>query len=69
MLDMEKENMYLIKEFEKELINLINKYSLENGSDTPDFILARYLCMCLENFDSVTNKRNEWYKYDETKNS
>ena len=47
--------------FKKELELLINKYSKENGSDTPDFILAEYLVNCLENFDKIVNQRNEWY--------
>lgn len=37
-------------DFEKELAILINKYSKENESDTPDFILARYLKDCLANY-------------------
>lgn len=40
-----------MEEFEKELTNLINCYSLENGSDTPDFILAKYLVGCLQAFN------------------
>ena len=31
----------------RELTDIINKHSLENGSDTPDFILAEYLVSCL----------------------
>lgn len=41
------------REFEKELSSLINKYSLECGSDTPDFILAGYLMNCLRNFNGI----------------
>ena len=40
----------------------INKVSAENNSNTPDFILANYLVMCLENFDHITNMRNDWSK-------
>lgn len=35
----------------------INCHSLENGSDTPDFILAGYLKRCLENFDLTMQAR------------
>lgn len=35
------------KNFEKELADLINRYNKEQDSDTPDFILARYLTNCL----------------------
>jgi hypothetical protein len=48
-------------DFRKELENLINKYSKENGSDTPDFILARYLDNVLQNFDAAVKEREEWY--------
>ena len=48
-------------DFRKELEQLINKYGKENGSDTPDFILARFLEGSLENFDAVINEREEWY--------
>ena len=47
--------------FRKELRDLINKCSMENGSNTPDFILAEYLVDCLESFDKVTNARETWY--------
>lgn len=40
-----------------ELRVLINKYSKENGSDTPDFVLADYLTSCLRNFDYYTRYR------------
>lgn len=48
-------------EFRKELEALLNKHSMENGSDTPDFILAEYLVQCLEVFDGIVKKRKEWY--------
>ena len=47
--------------FREELTNLINRHSIENGSDTPDFILSRYLCDCLENFNSITKRRKQWH--------
>ncbi len=46
--------------FKKELEMLLNKYSKENGSDTPDFILAEYLDNCLKNFDNIVNQKNKW---------
>jgi len=47
--------------FKDELIALLNRYSKENGSDTPDWILADYLTACLENFDATFQKRKAWY--------
>ena len=49
------------KTFRRELMGVINKHSKENGSNTPDFILANYLIECLRNFDKTTRLRNEWY--------
>ncbi len=50
-----------MEEFEKELTMLINKYSIENGSDTPDFILARYLIKCLHAYEVTVGNRDEWF--------
>jgi len=47
--------------FEKALEHLINVHSMENGSDTPDFLLAQYLRGCLENFNTVVKARSRWY--------
>jgi len=40
---------------------VINKHGMENGSDTPDFILAEYLMNALNNFDNIVNRRELWY--------
>jgi hypothetical protein len=47
--------------FHQELEALINTHSKENGSHTPDFILAQYLIGCLDSFDRATRAREEWY--------
>ena len=47
--------------FRRELESLINKYSLENESDTPDFILADFLSGCLTLFDDVVVERDRWH--------
>jgi len=53
------------QEKKKQLIDdfatAINKVSAENGSNTPNFILANYLVICLENFDHITKMRADWY--------
>lgn len=48
-------------DFRKELSDLINRHSMENGSDTPDFMLADYLSNCLNNFDVIVAARERWY--------
>jgi hypothetical protein len=47
--------------FERELTSLINSYSEENESNTPDFILASYMNNCLKAFNEATNMREKWY--------
>lgn len=48
-------------DFRTALESLINEHSMENGSDTPDFILADYLYGCLLAFDKATKRRTDWY--------
>jgi hypothetical protein len=47
--------------FRQELESLINGHSMENGSDTPDFLLAEYLSRSLELFDVIVERREQWY--------
>ena len=53
-----------MSDFEKELTALINRHSLENESNTPDFILAQYLTACLAAFAVATQQRETWYGRD-----
>jgi hypothetical protein len=47
--------------FRRELTSVLNRYSKENGSNTPDFLLADYLIECIKTFDKVTRHREQWY--------
>lgn len=51
-------------DFEKELERLINRHSMENASNTPDWILAQYLKVCLDAFDQAVQQRENWYGRD-----
>lgn len=51
-------------DFEGELISVINRYSKENESDTPDYLLAEYLMDCLNTYNSIVKKRDKWYKFN-----
>lgn len=48
-------------EFRIELEQLLNRHSMENGCDSPDFILAKFLVSALDNFNAAVNEREEWY--------
>ena len=47
--------------FSKRLEQLINEFSMENCSDTPDFILAEYIEDCLNAYNTATSHREAWY--------
>lgn len=47
--------------FRSALSSVINQYSRESGSDTPDFILAEYLDASLAAFDATVQERSRWY--------
>ena len=46
--------------FENELIHLLNKYSREQTSNTPDFLLAQYMIGCLELYERAVQSREGW---------
>jgi len=50
-------------DFRKELTELINRHSIENGSDTPDFIIADYLMGCLEVYEVACRSRDVHYEF------
>ena len=47
--------------FQSKLEHLINCESLENESDTPAYILAKYLTACLDAFTESSNARDKWF--------
>lgn len=50
-----------MSKFSRELEELINKHSLENESNTPDFILANYILNSLMAYTTAVNERTLWY--------
>lgn len=51
-----------MNELENEIRVALNRACAENDSNTPDFILARYLMACLAAFNAATKTREEWHK-------
>lgn len=45
----------------RDLAAVLNRFSRDNGSNTPDFILAQYLANCLDAFDIAVQKRAQWF--------
>jgi hypothetical protein len=48
--------------FVRELAELINRHSLEGGSNTPDFILAEFLSAVHTAWDAAVQQRESWKK-------
>lgn len=38
----------------------LNEHNAEAGSNTPDYVLARYLMACLNAFNDGIKERNRW---------
>lgn len=52
---------YTRKEIVRDFAEVVNKHSLENLCNTPDFILGEYLFQCLMNYNDAVVSRNNWY--------
>jgi hypothetical protein len=51
----------LISTFEMELRNLLNRWGAEKDSDTPDYMLSKYLLDCLRAYERILVRREAWY--------
>jgi hypothetical protein len=47
-----------LENFTRDLERIININSMENESNTPDFMIARYLCDCLHAYNNITMARD-----------
>lgn len=52
-------------DFRSELSSLLNRFSRENISNTPDCILRNFIWNSLKAFDSATIERDEWYGFNQ----
>ena len=52
--------------FKKQLTKILDKYSQCAASDTPDFILAKYLISCLKAFEIACRERDCFYASEDT---
>lgn len=50
-----------MNDFHKELEQLVNRYSKENDSNTPDYILAAYISNALWAFNVAVSDRERHY--------
>ena len=54
-------NNELKERLAKEFAAVINKNSVENESNTPDWVTGLFLVNCLEHFNSAICNRDNWY--------
>ena len=52
------------EEFEIELTNLINRHSIENEVDMPDFLLSRMLCAIISSMGPTVKATLDWHGCD-----
>lgn len=53
--------MIMRTQLAEDLRRLLNLDSRENVSNTPDFILAKYMLVCLDAGEQLINDRATWY--------
>ena len=47
-------------DFRRDVATVINRLSLENDSDTPDYVLSAYLWDCLQSFNDAMVRREAY---------
>lgn len=50
-----------VSTLERDLTSLLNRHSVEGTSDTPDFILSRFMLDSLRSFTDANNARESWH--------
>lgn len=48
-------------ELVREIASVCNRYSVENRSNTPDFLLAEFMLGCLNVYENTVNARADWH--------
>lgn len=56
-------------ELRDKIAKALNEHSAENGSDTPDHLLANFLLDCLAAYDRSVLARETWYGRREEQSS
>ena len=49
------------QEIVRDIAQVVNKYSLEQESQTPDYILAEYMLKSLSDLNRLMRDRDYWY--------
>jgi hypothetical protein len=52
-----------VSDFKSELTGLLNRHSMENASNTPDFLLANFLLDCYTAWNIAVKSRDDWHGF------
>lgn len=55
--------MQHVDTFELQLRRLLNTWSRESTSNTPDYVLCQFMALSLDAFDTAVNQRDKWYGF------
>lgn len=55
--------MSISVEFEEELTKLINRHSIENVGNIPDYMLAADVCDYIERLGELMKARDKWFNF------
>ena len=47
--------------FRQELTDLINRHSIDNDTNTPDFILSQMMCRTIQDVYELNESRDKWF--------
>lgn len=50
-----------MSDLSRKITKVINECSVEKESNTPDFVLAKYLLLCLQAFEEGVEERDDWH--------
>lgn len=57
----EKQHAVKFSKFEQDIRQAVNKNSMENYCDMPDFIIAEHLVKCFVNLSGAVTKTKRWH--------
>lgn len=61
--DVRPQPTVVARTLEEDIRRVLNRHSVENTSNTPDFILARFMLYTLVAAENLINERHKWWGY------
>ena len=64
IIEIEEDGKVHGNDLEQALTSALNRFSAENASNTPDWVLAQFLLGCLAAWNQGVGQRETWYGRD-----